>query len=283
MGSKTLKLIVFLLSFSFAITSLSYALDYRELESVDSSIQLRAGFQLQNSHDLYKLNSSESIERRFSFNDIESIPDYTLRKSMNNARPIGRTHQDILSPLTGDISFYLADGASSKQMKADLALPASMTDVAQAGIAFLTNLVVHEFGHTIVADYAGARGNKLDFFNKEGLTFEHALREYRKNPTMYNKSLLLFSGTDFLWYCFYAFYLSEEHPHFDPVTIAKETGLSKDSLFSIVLAKTALNAYRIYNGEDKVIPYFTVDKYSASLNLLIPFENLWLENSPLFN
>ena len=70
----------------------------------------------------------------------------------------------------------------------------------------------------------------------------------------------------------YAFYASDDHPEFDPVTIAAETGLSRDHLFSIVLAKTMLNAYRIYSGEDRVIPYFTVDKHSAMLNLDIPFE-----------
>jgi hypothetical protein len=104
------------------------------------------------------------------------------------------------------------------------------------------------------------------------LTFEHALQDYRKKPTMFNQALLLSSGIDFAFYCFYAFYASEDHPEFDPVTISEETGLSRDHLFSIVLAKTMINAYRVYSGEDRVIPYFTVDKHSAMLNLDIPFE-----------
>jgi hypothetical protein len=104
------------------------------------------------------------------------------------------------------------------------------------------------------------------------LTFEHALQDYRKKPNAYNRYLLLYSGTDFLWYCFYAFYLSNDNPSYDPITISKETGISREMLFSIALAKTLLNAYRIYSGQDKVIPYFTVNKYSASLNIMIPFE-----------
>jgi hypothetical protein len=173
--------------------------------------------------------------------------------------------------------------------------------VVQIGMAFMTNLALHELGHVVVADYVGATGTSLNFFKKQDgkfflgtsivkqiddksrlsfsmggevatdLTFEHALHSYRKNPTLYNKSLLFFSGSDFLWYCLYAFYLSDGHPYFDPIAISKETGISKDVLFSIALAKTMINAYRVYSGQDRIIPYFTVDKYSAILTISIPF------------
>jgi hypothetical protein len=182
-------------------------------------------------------------------------------------------------------------------------IPSTPDDIVLFGAAFLTNIAIHEIGHEIVAQHAGASGTRLGFFETRNgqfflgtssvedidadsilpytmggefftdLTFEHALRDYRKKPNMYNRSLLFYSGIDFAFYCFYAFYYSnEDNPEYDPVTIAKETGISQDHLFSIVLAKTMINAYRIYSGEDRVIPYFTVDRHSAMLNLAIPFE-----------
>jgi hypothetical protein len=223
--------------------------------------------------------------------------------------------QMALNPMIGDVAYHLFNNRNSgnKPEKFDLTPPSTLSEVAQMGAAFFTNLVVHEFGHAIVADYAGARENKVDFFQQHGdtfflgtssvseiddrsllsyriggevfadMTFEHALNSYREKPTRYNKSLLMFSGTDFLWYCFYAFYVSDGNESFDPIGISEETGMSKNALFSVILAKTAMNAYRVYTGEDRVIPYFTVDKYSAALNVAIPFQDLWIEKSQMFN
>lgn len=177
-----------------------------------------------------------------------------------------------------------------------------INDIVQIGAAFLTNLAIHEFGHEVVANYVGAQGSRLNFFEKSGgdfflgtshvdkidkrsnlsytmggeffadLAFEHALKDYRTNPSTYNKSLLVTSGADFLWYCFYAYYISGDNPAYDPITISKETGMSRETLFSVALAKTIINAYRIYSGNDVLVPYFKVDKYSTSLNFLIPFD-----------
>lgn len=181
-------------------------------------------------------------------------------------------------------------------------IPSTPADIIMIGAAFFTNIAVHEVGHEVVAQHVGATGSKLDFFQTRNgqfflgtssveninsnsilpytmggeffadLTFEHALQDYRKRPNMYNQALLVSSGIDFAFYCFYAFYASEDHPEYDPVTISEETGLSRDHLFSIVLAKTMINAYRVYSGEDRVIPYFSVDRHSAMLNLAFPFE-----------
>jgi hypothetical protein len=181
-------------------------------------------------------------------------------------------------------------------------VPSTPADIVMIGAALLTNLAVHEVGHKVVAHHVGASDSRLDFFQTRNgqfflgtssvediekdsilpytmggvffadLTFEHALQDYRKKTNMYNQALLLSSEIDFAFYCFYAFYGSEDHPELDPVTISQETGLSRDHLFSIVLAKTMINAYRVYSGEDRVIPYFTVDKHSAMLNLDMPFE-----------
>lgn len=178
----------------------------------------------------------------------------------------------------------------------------TMSNLLQMGTAFLTNLAVHEFGHEVVANYVDAEGSELNFFKKSGgdfflgtshvdeidsrsilpytmggeffadLTFEHALKSYRNSPNTYNKSLLLTSGTDFLWYCFYAFYIADDNPSYDPIAISSETGISRDMLFSVALAKTMINAYRIYSGHDAVVPYFKVDRYSASINIMFPFE-----------
>jgi hypothetical protein len=104
------------------------------------------------------------------------------------------------------------------------------------------------------------------------LTFEHALKSFRHNPNTYNKALLVTSGADFAWYCLYAFYLSGPNPSYDPITISEETGISRNALFSIALAKTLINVYRVYTGNDTLVPYFRVDKYSTSLNFIIPFD-----------
>lgn len=211
---------------------------------------------------------------------------------------IRNTPHHIVNSLSHTFSLHQRGQHSSFKVQ----MPSTPGDLLMIGAAFLTNMVVHEVGHEVVAQHVGASGSKLDFFQTRNgqfflgtstveditddsilpytmggeffadLMFEHALQDYRKKPNLYNQSLLLYSGIDFAFYCFYAFYASEDHPEYDPVTISKETGLSRDHLFSIVLAKTMINAYRVYTGEDRVIPYFTVDKHSAMLNLAFPFE-----------
>jgi hypothetical protein len=226
------------------------------------------------------------------------------------------SNRTILQPLVGDISHYMNFSKGAKpfnSLSGNLNLPSNTSEIAQIGAAFLTNLAFHELGHAAVADYAGASGNELNFFAKDGdkfflgtshvddiddrsmlsytmggeffadITFEHALRSYRENPSLYKQSLLFFSGTDFLWYCLYAFYLTDEHSSHDPIAISKQTGISRDALFSVALAKTIANAYRVYSGTDRVVPYFTVDRYSASLNVAIPFDQMWFEKKPVFN
>ena len=176
------------------------------------------------------------------------------------------------------------------------------SDLLQNSMAFFTNLVIHESGHFIVAETADATGNRLDFFSrKEGtfflgrstvstideksrapyflggeiatsLNFEIALHRYRSVPTTYNRSLLFFSGTDFLWYTLYAFYLAPSRDeHYDPVAISHETGLSPEAILGIAATQTVLNAYRIYSGQDQFFPYFTFDKESVSFLVGIPF------------
>ena len=210
------------------------------------------------------------------------------------------TGQNTPDSLVSGVSFdFTSNGKRTRGF--DIGLPSGIGDVFQVGAAFITNFTVHELGHEVVANYVGAKGSELNFLTSQNgsfflgtstvseiddksrlpyhmggeffadMTFEHALKDYRQNPTTYNKSLVFFSGTDFAWYCLYAYYLSDGHSYYDPVSIQKETGLSKDTIFSIALAKTMVNTYRVYSGQDRVIPYFTVDKYSANLNLAITF------------
>ncbi len=237
------------------------------------------------------------------FTALENVPDDPARGNSFSAltsefRAGYITPQQLISNIRITPYFGRAD-TSFKSSVFDP--PSGFSDLLTMGTAFLTNLAAHEFGHAIIGDLVGARGNTVNFFNKQGgqfflgmssvnkidpesklsytmggeffadLTFEHALKSYRNSPTFFNTSLMLFSGTDFLWYCFYAFYITEGHSSFDPVTVSKETGLGKDELFSIALAKTMINAYRIYSGQDRIIPYFTVNNRSTALNLSIPF------------
>jgi hypothetical protein len=227
---------------------------------------------------------------------IDTAGGHAVRLSVANAYPVSYRPE-----LTGDFIFDFKLQKDAPYAGQDiLDAPSSAGELLQAGAAFLTNLFIHEIGHAVVADYAGARGNNLAFFTQSGdkfflgmssvehidddawfpytmggefftdLTFEHALREFRKSPNMYNRSLLLFSGLDFLWYCMYSFYLTNGDPGFDPVSISEQTGLSGDQLVAIAAAKTALNALRVYSGVDSVVPYFSVNSHAAFLNLAFP-------------
>ena len=175
-------------------------------------------------------------------------------------------------------------------------------DIPVVGLAFLTNLSIHEVGHYIMADQAGAEGNSLNFFKREqgsfffGLstvtniddkakpsyhlagevassyTFEMALKRYRDMDSTYNRALMFFSMTDFLWYTTYAFYLSpHQNDKYDPIGISNTTGISRDTIFLVALTQSSLNAIRIYTRQDMFIPYFSIDKYFIGFNVRVPF------------
>lgn len=180
-------------------------------------------------------------------------------------------------------------------------LPPLLNEIIQAGRAFATNFVIHELGHKVLADEVGAKLEEFNILKRNGnelflgvstfreideesklsyslagevaadLTFEHALQSYRRNPSIHNRYLMFFSGTDFLWYCAYSFYMSDGHEYFDPVAVSTETGISKEAIFSIALAKTLINAYRVYSGKDLVIPHFSVSRNTAMLNFRVAF------------
>jgi hypothetical protein len=167
-------------------------------------------------------------------------------------------------------------------------------DLVQVTAAFFTSLAVHESGHALIADQMGAEGVSIQFFIHEnnnfalGLTkvksldrrsklpfamggeianslnFEYALKLYRRQPTVYNRSLMLFSGTDFLWYTVYSFYLSNGSSHSDPLFIQQETGLSREAILGVALTQSLLNFYRVASGTDTIVPYFTYDRYSVN-------------------
>lgn len=178
----------------------------------------------------------------------------------------------------------------------------SLADPLAVGLAFLTNLAVHESGHYMIADGVGARDASLKFFSQEdgafflGLstakeipeesvltyrlggeiassyTFEFALQHYRQRPTTYNTSLLFFSGTDFFWYTIFAFYLApEEDGRYDPAGVREVTGFSRPTLVAAASAQLAANLYRTWSGSDIVIPSFVYDRQSASLHLTLRF------------
>ncbi len=287
---------------------MAYSKSYDSFEGADNSKRVKKPAVS------YSIDHDEIVGEHLIFDKSKNEDFLSILQGMR--APFNHNSgQNALTPLVGDVSYNLFNNRNSgkKPEKYDLTPPSTVKEATQMGAAFLTNLIVHEFGHAIVADYAGAKDNKVNFFQQHGdsfflgessvshiddrsllsytmggeffadMTFEHALNSYREEPNMYNKSLLMFSGIDFLWYCFYSFYVSDGNDAFDPITISEETGLSKDALFSVILAKTAMNAYRVYSGEDKVIPYFTVDKYSAALNVAIPFQDLWIEKSQMFN
>ena len=204
---------------------------------------------------------------------------------------------------------YVLKPAAYRSSGLDLGLVSLVKDLnahrlsgtVQLGFAAITSLAIHELGHVVMASEAGADGVDVSFFRKRDgkfflgsvtygtmdqrsklpfssagivfsdLTFEYALASYREGPNLFNRSLLLMSVTDLLRYTVFSFYLSGGHSHHDPLSIVDETPLSKDALLAVAIGKTFANAYRMYSGSDKFVPYFNVDKYSASLNLRVVF------------
>ena len=179
---------------------------------------------------------------------------------------------------------------------------AELSDVLQVGTAFLAQLGVHESGHYIMAHMAGAEDVDLSFFTRRGNSlflglstarglnaqsripykmagevtasyhFELMLKRYRRNPTLYNRSVLFFSGADFFFYSLYAFYLSpERNPAYDPVGFSQETGLSPPAIVAMAALQSALNAYRAASGNDTLTPYFTMDRRSVEWGIRLRF------------
>lgn len=194
--------------------------------------------------------------------------------------------------VAASIFIFIALMCSSKVSAADL------KDIPLIGLAFLTNLGIHETGHYVIANQSGAEGNTLNFFTKDnnsfflGLstvteieskakpayhlagevassyTFELALRKYREKNTTYNRALMFFSMTDFLWYTTYAFYVAPyKNAKFDPIGISDTTGIDRDKIFMVALAHTSLNAIRVLTGEDRVIPYYMLDRHFVGFGI----------------
>lgn len=291
MLNKAAKIILILLLI-LAPMSFSYAEDIYESAQTfrTGGLGLPAALRFERIESEPFLFSKDIEKRAADLHINNSKTSSALAADIHNIPP------SLVNNITYDFSYKRNKNASPGATYSD------MSNILQIGAAFLTNLAVHEFGHEVVANYVDAEGSELNFFKKSGgdfflgtshvdeidsrsvlsytmggeffadLTFEHALKSYRNSPTTYSKSLLLTSGADFLWYCLYAFYIADDNPSYDPIAISGETGISRDMLFSVALAKTMINAYRIYAGHDAVVPYFKVDRHSASLNFMFPFE-----------
>ena len=171
------------------------------------------------------------------------------------------------------ITFLVAINLLSAQPV--LAFDISVSNMTQIASAFFTNLSAHEYGHAVVGNSVGAEGINVTFLSKEknnlflgytsltsiddksypafaiggeigaSMSFEYALQSYRNRSSVYNKSLLFFSGTDFLWYSIYTFYWNKDNTDADPNILKEETGLSKDVILSVAVAQSILNTYRV--------------------------------------
>jgi len=192
--------------------------------------------------------------------------------------------------LTGAALVLLYGGGCGRHAQAF-----DLTDAGAIGAACLLHLGLHEIGHQVVAQEAGATDSKMQFFTQKdgifclglstckdlpkesklsyaaggermiGWLFEYGLASYRSKGTMFNKALLLVTGIHFLAYTIRANYLESGNNYCDPDHIRQETGLSKTALLSIVALKAGLNAYRIFNDEVRLIPWIAVDKKSAAV------------------
>lgn len=178
----------------------------------------------------------------------------------------------------------------------------SLIDPLEIGLAFVTNLAIHEAGHVLMAEGVGAESATFKFFGEEngsfflGLstatgvpdesllsyrlggeiaasyTFEFALHSYRLQPTTYNQALMFFSGTDFFWYTVFAYYLApHEDRRYDPVGIRESTGFPSGVILAAAATQLATNTWRAVSGSDAVAPSFSYDEESALFNLTFRF------------
>ena len=175
------------------------------------------------------------------------------------------------------------------------------TDTAAIAAAFVTHLTLHEMGHQVVAEEAGADSPKMQFFVRKngkfypglsthkgipkksrlsyalagermaGSTFEYALDSYHRKPTTYNKALMFFSCTDFLWYTLLANYMHDDNDTYDPTIVRQETGLSKEMLLSLVMVKSFMNAYRVYNKDARFMPAIMVGRSNVAFVIRYDF------------
>ncbi len=177
-----------------------------------------------------------------------------------------------------------------------------LSDVFQTGAAYLSHVAAHEMGHSAMGHMAGGENVQTNFFQTQGgnffvgvssadtldseavlpfraagiaasnHTYNFALSNYRAQPTTYNKALLFFSGTDFLWYSVWSFYIKgSDDPSYDPVGISQETGLSSETVMSVALLQTALNAFRAYSGDDTYEPFVSVADERMGFGIRVRF------------
>ncbi len=236
--------------------------------------------------DMYSKSVYSNNPLKFSLTENRSR--YSINERLLNSQPI--------KPNPVPTTSKALDFEFNAVLKGSFGMGA--IDVAAA---YFTEIMIHEIGHDVIADYVGAKGSSLTFFTNEedqffigkstvdwidtnsrasynmagafaaDLTFEYALRRYREAPTLYNKALMLFSGTDFLRNTLYAFYISDGHDHHDANAVTKYSAISKETVLFTAVAKTLINAHRMHSGSDKFIPYFTLGKDSVTLNLAMSF------------
>ena len=181
------------------------------------------------------------------------------------------------------------------------ALALDSKDIASIGAAYTTHLFFHEMGHQVVAEEVGADSPQMSFFTRKngrfypglstyknipresklpyavggdrmaGYTFEYALQSYHRNPSTYNKALMFFSCADFFAYTLLANYVHPDNDMYDPNLIREETGLSKELLLSLVMAKSLMNTYRVFNENASFTPIIRVDKNSAAFVIRFSF------------
>ncbi len=181
-------------------------------------------------------------------------------------------------------------------------------DAAAIGTAFLTGLFTHEMGHYFIAESIGVTKNDIYFFSKrddnlylglnmvEGidersrlshamggelfanLTFEAALQSYRKKPTTYNKALLFFSGTDFLRYAAFSYYLAAKPvpTEYDPIYIRNASGVSTETIMFTALTQVGINAYRVISGNDTLVPYISFQKDFVGNNTIYIGDTIYI-------
>jgi len=167
--------------------------------------------------------------------------------------------------------------------------------LSEIGSAYFTHLTLHELGHQALADSADAvnpqmhigigitpasvtydslpSDSRLSFaaagYVMEQTTFDYALTAYRNDPTLFNRSLMIFSTLNFAVYSAYSLYIDPDNDMLDANTIRGEIGIDRNLLMGLIIGKSLTNWYRAVNPNCNIYPTIGVD--ITSVNLMINY------------
>ena len=65
--------------------------------------------------------------------------------------------------------------------------------------------------------------------------------------------------------------MHDDNDTYDPTIVRQETGLSKEMLLSLVMVKSFMNAYRVYNKDARFMPAIMVGRSNVAFVIRYDF------------